>query len=46
MTGDTTMYLVKAITKKCPNTKSMPTTANEIKNIINSLISKNVYGYD
>jgi hypothetical protein len=45
-TEDTTKYLTVAIPKSFPNINLMPTTVNEIKRIINCLISKNSCGYD
>jgi hypothetical protein len=45
-TEDTTKYLTEAIPKTFPNINLMPTTANEIKSIINSIKSENSCGYD
>jgi hypothetical protein len=45
-TEDATKYLIEGIPKTFPNINLRPTTVNEIKNIINSLKSKNSYGYD
>jgi hypothetical protein len=45
-TEDATKYLIEAIPKTFPNINLMPTTANEIRSIINSLKSKNSCGYD
>jgi hypothetical protein len=40
MTKDAIKYLTEAIPKTFPNINLIPTTANEIKSIINSLKSK------
>jgi hypothetical protein len=39
-------YMTKTIPRTFPNINILPTMANEIKNIINSLKSRNSCGYD